>query len=124
MHAETYAEAATAFLGMVVQGKVQAAYDQFVGGHFRHHNPYFPGDRQSLLLAMQQSAEREPNKSFDVQRIVASGDHVVVHSRLTRHDGSEYAVVHIFRFEHGRIVELWDLAQAVPEDSPNQFGMF
>jgi predicted SnoaL-like aldol condensation-catalyzing enzyme len=124
MHVETHAEAATGFLRMAAQGEVQAAYDQFVGDHFRHHNPYFPGDRQSLLLAMQQSAEHEPNNSFDVQRIVASGDHVVVHSRLTRQDGSEYAVVHICRFEHGKIAELWDLAQAVPEDSPNELGMF
>jgi predicted SnoaL-like aldol condensation-catalyzing enzyme len=75
-------------------------------------------------LRCSRAAEREPNKSFDVQRIVASGDHVVVHSRLTRHDGSKYAVVHICRFEHGKIVELWDLAQAVPENSPNEHGMF
>jgi predicted SnoaL-like aldol condensation-catalyzing enzyme len=32
--------------------------------------------------------------------------------------------VHIFRFEQGRIVELWDLGQEVPESSPNQYGMF
>ncbi|MBA4388632.1 MAG: polyketide cyclase [Verrucomicrobia bacterium] len=124
MHTNTHAEAAAGFLRMVALGEVRAAYDKFVGDHFRHHNPYFQSDRQSLLLAMQQSAEREPNKSFVVQRIVASGDHVVVHSRLTRQDGSEYAVVHICRFEHGKIVELWDLAQAVPGDSPNELGMF
>ena len=64
MHVETHAEAATGFLRMAAQGEVQAAYDQFVGDHFRHHNPYFPGDRQSLLLAMQQSAEHEPNNSY------------------------------------------------------------
>jgi hypothetical protein len=30
----------------------------------------------------------------------------------------------IFRFEKGRIVELWDLGQPVPEISPNQYGIF
>jgi len=34
------------------------------------------------------------------------------------------AVVHIFRFEDDRIVELWDLGQAIPQDSPNRHGMF
>ena len=34
------------------------------------------------------------------------------------------AVVHIFKFEGNLIVELWDMGQAVPEDSPNENGMF
>lgn len=124
MHLENPAETAVRFLRLAATGEVQAAYDQFVGEHFRHHCPYFPGDRESLLLAMQQSAERDPNKSFDVQRVVASADHAFVHSRLTRQDGSEISVVHIFRFENGKIVELWDVAQAVPQDTPNEYGMF
>jgi hypothetical protein len=32
--------------------------------------------------------------------------------------------VHIFRFQNDLIAELWDIGQAVPENSPNQFGMF
>lgn len=34
------------------------------------------------------------------------------------------AVVHIFRFEGDRIVELWDLGQAIPQNSSNENGMF
>jgi predicted SnoaL-like aldol condensation-catalyzing enzyme len=33
-------------------------------------------------------------------------------------------VVHIFRFDGGKIAELWDLGQPVPETSPNENGMF
>jgi hypothetical protein len=29
-----------------------------------------------------------------------------------------------FVFEEGRIVELWDVGQPTPEQSPNQYGMF
>jgi predicted SnoaL-like aldol condensation-catalyzing enzyme len=36
----------------------------------------------------------------------------------------EYAVVHIARIEGGRIVELWDVGQEIPKDSPNANGMF
>jgi predicted SnoaL-like aldol condensation-catalyzing enzyme len=34
------------------------------------------------------------------------------------------ALVHIFRFHGGEILELWDIAQAVPKDCPNENGMF
>jgi predicted SnoaL-like aldol condensation-catalyzing enzyme len=36
----------------------------------------------------------------------------------------DIAVVHILRFEQGKIVEMWDVSQQVPKDSPNKLGMF
>ena len=47
-------------------------------------------------------------------------------SHLKRANGdAEYAVVHIARFDgDGLIVELWDLGQEIPGDSPNALGMF
>jgi predicted SnoaL-like aldol condensation-catalyzing enzyme len=48
-----------------------------------------------------------------------------VHSHVVRAEaGVEYAVVHILRFEGERIVELWDVSQEIPADSPNTLGMF
>ena len=71
-------------------------------------------------------SERDnPNKTLDVKLAIAEGELVAVHShvRLQSEDRGG-AVVHLFRFEKGRIVELWDLGQEVPEQSPNQYGMF
>jgi predicted SnoaL-like aldol condensation-catalyzing enzyme len=34
------------------------------------------------------------------------------------------AVVHILRFEGGKIVEMWDVGQEIPKDSPNALGVF
>ena len=45
------------------------------------------------------------------------------HQRLHR-AGVEIAVVHILRFEGGKIVEMWDIGQEIPADSPNALGMF
>lgn len=119
------ADIACEFLRMCARGEVRAAYAQFVAADFVHHNAWFPGDRESLLLAMEQSAAAEPNKSFEPKQVVDGGDRVAVLSHLTRADaGLEYAVVHIARFKHGRIVELWDLGQEIPKDSPNALGMF
>ena len=116
---------ASEFLRMCARGEVREAYARFVSEDFVHHNAWFAGDRESLLLAMERSAAAEPNKSFEVKQVIDGGDRVAVLSRLTRASGEvEYAVVHIARIEGGRIVELWDLAQEVPANSPNVNGVF
>lgn len=118
-------EIATDFLTMVAAGKVRDAYARYIAESFEHHNVYFPCDRQSLLHAMEHSASAEPNKSFTVKQVIASGDRVAVFSQLKRTDSAlEYAVVHILRFDEGKIVEMWDIGQEIPKDSPNELGMF
>jgi len=118
-------DTAIAFLTRVVAGDVRGAYEQHVGDGFRHHNPYFPGDVQSLRKGMEDDEARNPGKTLDVQLAVQEEDYVAVHSRLRRAvDDPGFAVVHIFRFEQGRIAELWDIVQAVPNESVNRNGMF
>ena len=117
--------AAIAFLNLVIAGQIRQAYDQFIAPDFRHHNPYFPGDRESLLLAMEENHTQAPNKIFEIQRVIEEGDLVVVHSRLViKSDQPEIATVHIFRFQNHLIVEEWDFGQPAPARSPNHNGMF
>ena len=74
---------------------------------------------------MRQNATKNPDKALKVQRALQDGDEVAVLSHVQQHPGDRGgAVVHIFRFEGGRIAELWDVGQAVPEDSINENGMF
>ena len=116
---------AAEFLQMCARGDVRAAYDLHVSPDFVHHNAWFPADRESLLRAMEESAAVEPNKSFEVKQVIEGGDRVAVLSHLKRAgEDLEYAVVHIARFADGKIVELWDLGQEIPKDSPNALGMF
>jgi len=119
-------DAARSFLQMAGAGKVQEAYDRYVASSFIHHNQHFKGDRQSLLTAMQEASKAAPNKSVDVRRVFEDGDTVITHSLVTRQDpeAPEIAVVHIFRFEGDRIVELWDVGQPISKDSPNKNGVF
>jgi predicted SnoaL-like aldol condensation-catalyzing enzyme len=118
-------DAAVSFLKMASSGDVREAYSKFVGPGFRHHNPYFEGSAEALMTAMQENARENPNKTLDVKRVIAEGDLVAVHSHVRQNpDDLGGAVVHLFRFENGRIVELWDLGQPVPGESPNQYGMF
>ena len=123
--ADSNKNAAVSFLKMVAGGKVQEAYSKFVGEGFRHHNPFFEGSAESLQAGMEANALQNPDKVLDVKRVIAEGELVAVHSHVQQKPGDRgAAVVHIFRFENGRIVELWDLGQPVPDESSNQFGMF
>jgi len=118
-------EAATSFLKMAGMGKVQDAYDQYIGSSFIHHNQYFKGDGQSLLTAMQEASRATPNKTIDIKHVYEDGDTVITHSLVSRQDpeAPDVVVVHIFRFEQDRIVELWDVGQLASKDSPNENGM-
>jgi len=118
-------DAAISFLELAANGKVSEAYSRFVAAGFRHHNPFFEGSAEALMAGMEENARQNPNKVLEVKRAVAEGELVVVHSHVRQKPGDlGAAVVHIFRFEKGRIVELWDLGQPVPDKSLNQYGMF
>ena len=121
----TKKELATSFLKLASSGKVREAYERHISPSFRHHNAYFKGDRDSLREAMEQDAAANPNKFLEVLHSFEEGNLVAVHSRVQREkDGSDIAVVHIFRFEEDMIAELWDVGQQAPTYSPNENGMF
>ena len=116
---------AVAFLEMASSGGVHEAYSKFVGSGFKHHNPFFEGSADSLSAGMEENARQNPGKTIKVKRAIAEGDFVAVHSHVRLQPASPgVAVVHIFRFENGRIVELWDVGQPVPDETVNQYGMF
>lgn len=118
-------QAASTFLNLVVAGKIEEAYNAYVAPDMRHHNPYFPGDPASLQRGMEENQRECPNKIFEIQRTIAEGDLVAVHSRLRMSaENPAMAVVHILRFENGRVAEMWDIGQPEPEESVNENGMF
>jgi len=118
-------DSALSFLRMAASGQVREAYELYVGPGFRHHNPWFRGDAQSLMAGMLENARQHPDKVFEVKMALAEGDRVAVLSHVRQQPQARgAAVVHIFRFEAGRIVEMWDLGQPVPEESVNDNGMF
>jgi predicted SnoaL-like aldol condensation-catalyzing enzyme len=123
--ADSNKDAAVTFLKLAASGKVREAYSKFIGAGFRHHNPFFEGSAEALMEAMEADARQNPNKVLEVKQVIAEGEIVAVHSHVCQKPGDlGVAVVHIFRFEKGRIVELWDIGQPVPEHSPNQYGVF
>ncbi|MGA9225072.1 MAG: nuclear transport factor 2 family protein [Mesobacillus sp.] len=118
-------EKAVSFLQLVASGEVREAYHRYISPDFRHHNPFFQGDADSLMLAMEENGAENPNKILEVKRVIEEGDIVAVHSHVKqKQDDIGAAVVHIFRFHNNVIVELWDVGQPIPENSPNENGVF
>ena len=116
---------ATEFLQLAASGKAREAFEKYVSPEFRHHNAWFAGDGESLMKAMDENARQNPEKQLTIHRIVDGGGQVATYSHVRLHKGEPgAAVVHFFRFEGDRIVELWDVGQQVPADSPNKNGMF
>lgn len=119
----TQKETAKNFLLMAGMGKVDKAYESFTHPQMIHHNPYFKGDRQSLMDAMKEDHQNNPNKHIDIKHIYEDGDKVMTHSLVIK-EAMEIVVIHVFRFENGLVVELWDLGQVIDPNSPNENGLF
>jgi predicted SnoaL-like aldol condensation-catalyzing enzyme len=124
MDSSTNKEVAISFLNEAASGKLDEAYAR-VSPEFQHHNAHFPGDTESLKAGMADAHKQFPDTKLEVQRAIAEGDLVAVHSRVQHApERPAIAVVHIFRFEGDKIAELWDVGMDVPKDSPNQNGAF
>ncbi|CAG9621126.1 nuclear transport factor 2 family protein [Sutcliffiella rhizosphaerae] len=118
-------EIAVAFLQTVASGNIREAYERYVSPDFRHHNPYFRGDAESLMAAMEESSQANPEKRLEIKHTISEENTVAIHSHVKQNPNDlGGAVVHIFLFQDNKIVELWDVGQAIPEESPNENGMF
>lgn len=111
------------FLKLAGMGHTEKAFKEFIAPNFTHHNQYFKGTRDSLIEAMDKDHKSNPNISIQVKHSYSDKNTVITHSLVIKKD-MQIAVIHIFRFEEGKIVELWDLGQPILEDSPNENGIF
>jgi len=118
-------ESAVDFLQLIVAGCIQEAYDNYVNMHGKHHNMYYSAEFTSMKQGMIENHAQFPNKRIIVKNVLGDGDLVAVHSHIVMNAGEPgIAVVHIFRFEENKIVEMWDVGQTIPSISPNRIGAF
>jgi predicted SnoaL-like aldol condensation-catalyzing enzyme len=118
-------DAAISFLQQCAAGNPREGARRFAAPGFRHHNPYFPPSPEALFKGMEDNARQFPDKVLEVKHALEDGDLVAVHSHVRMKPGDKgIGVVHLMRFEGGKVAEFWDIAQEVPADSPNENGMF
>lgn len=107
MESKSNKQAAINFLNLASKGESREAFSKFGGQNFKHHNPYLKGDTETLIKAMEENAKENPGLIFEVKRALQDGDQVAVHSHFKLNaDHLGAAVIHIFRFDDNKIVEL------------------
>jgi predicted SnoaL-like aldol condensation-catalyzing enzyme len=106
-----------------VEKRVAEGFARYVAADYIQHNPLVPTGRDAAVKLLTPRVTKE--SIADIKRVIAEGDLVVlhVHSRANPQDRGR-AVVDIFRVADGKIIEHWDVIQAVPAASQNQNTMF
>lgn len=107
------------------QRNVKEAFETWVHPDYINHNPMAQTGRDAAINFLQPFFEANPEARYIVHRVLVDGDLAAVHNEA-RFDpnGLPSAVVDIFRVENCKIVEHWDVIQAVPERAMNDNGMF
>jgi predicted SnoaL-like aldol condensation-catalyzing enzyme len=100
------------------------AIDEYVGPTYRQHNPTVadgPDDFRRLVTNLKTSA---PNRHNTVQRVIAQGDLVLLHTRSQNKPGPDVALTDIFRVTDGKASEHWDTIQPAPATTASGNDMF
>jgi len=120
------AQKVIAFMDLVFnQKKVKEGFDKYVGDKYIQHNPIAPDGPQAAVEVLGKALVALPGWTYDFKHAYVDGDIVVLHSHVKmKADDRGMAVVDIFRFEKGKIVEHWDVVQPIPEKSANNNTMF
>ena len=110
---------------LYVDKKVRAAFETWVDPGYVQHNPLAQSGREAAIDFLEPFFAQHPDIKYSIKRIIAEGDLVAVHSHgvFTPEDRG-IGVIDILRVEGCRVVEHWDVVQAVPEKSANSNGMF
>lgn len=104
-----------AFAGLVATGDV-GPVAQLLTPDFRHHRPDGSSStKEQWIAAIRSSLERIDGMEVEVEHVLATDDHVVMHTRRRLPDGPEITVVDICRFEDGKISEAWEIIEPAAE---------
>lgn len=104
-------------------GQLDEALDELVYEGYVQHNPFIADGVDAVKQVFAEG--KIPALHYDIKYVLPQNDLVVVYSKVTSSQGTS-AVVDILRVRDGKLVEHWDVVQAVPseDDMPHNNGMF
>jgi predicted SnoaL-like aldol condensation-catalyzing enzyme len=125
---ETPAEAnkrnANAFCEALANDKNFDKAREYIGDRYIQHDPKIEDGIDGLKKYFNFLTKLYPNMHTEIVRTTADDNFAYVHMRVVLIPGTRGdAMVDIFRFENGKIVEHWDVLQEIPAFSRNENGM-
>lgn len=128
--ARTAQEAANVQLVLDLFNKVlipmdKSLVDDFIAETYLQHSSLAEPGRDALKRWLDFVRVESPQATQKIYRVFAEDDHVITHQHVIRWPGDPgFAVTDIFRIEHGKIVEHWDVLQEISESPVNPNSMF
>ena len=113
------------FYNKALNDKDIEAAISLMGETYTQHNARIPDGKEGFRQFFTGFKEKFPNSHSKIVRVFAEGDFVILHVHMVREPGTRgEAVMDIFRLENGKLVEHWDVLQAIPETIPHSNTMF
>lgn len=89
---------------------------KYVGNRYVQHNPNAADGPEGFRKFIAFLKEKYPNSHSEIKRSFVDGDYVILHVHAVREPGTRgNAIIDIFKLENGKIVEHWDVTQAIPD---------
>jgi predicted SnoaL-like aldol condensation-catalyzing enzyme len=102
-----------------------AAARPYLGDVYKQHSPYATDGHDGVAAFVAMFKRDFPNHRYDVKKVIAEGDYVVLHLHGQHGPNPNgESVVDMFRIENGKVVEHWDVIQAIPDKVENSNTMF
>jgi predicted SnoaL-like aldol condensation-catalyzing enzyme len=118
-------QAVLEFYELAINEKDYQAAEKFIGPHYIQHNPMAKDGKEGLKSFIEYLRANQPDYHSEIVRSFADGDYVILHVHNKPGPGEPgKAIMDIFRLEAGKVVEHWDVVQAIPENPANDNTMF
>ena len=110
------------FLEDVMLGKAPEKITDYINTeHYHQHNPLIPDGFDGFLAALKHYSPAELN--LKVHKILGEGNFVLLMSEGVM-AGQPTAFYDLFRIKDGKLVEHWDVIQAIPAEMAHNNGKF